>query len=96
MLKLISEYLSRFHCFESETLSLTWHAFSRECVFVRLYMQQLLGEGLHRLQIFQIFLYKVKRWEIMTTDTSIVDVLDAVDYNLFDCQLILFVSLPSP
>ena len=31
----------------------------------------------------QIFLNKVKRWGITTEDTSIADVFDAVDSNLF-------------
>ena len=31
----------------------------------------------------QIFINKVKRWRIMTEKRSIIDVFDAVDYNLF-------------
>ena len=53
----------------------------------KLHIQQLLGEDLPRLQrcnSIQIFLKRVKRWRITTEDTSIVHVLDHVDYNLFN------------
>ena len=48
-------------------------------------MQQLLGEGLHRLQnaTLQLFLNKVKMCGITTEDISIGDVLYAIDYHPF-------------
>ena len=47
--------------------------------------RKLLGEGLHRLRrvtLFKYFLTKLKAMQTIV-DNSIVDVLDAVDYNLF-------------
>ena len=47
--------------------------------------RKLLEEGLHRLRRVTLFKYFLTKLNAMQTivDNSIVDVLDAVDYNLF-------------
>ena len=52
-------------------------------------MQQPLREGLHYMRsitlgLFKYFFNKVKTWGITTEDTSIADVLEAVECNLFN------------